>query len=165
AGVRTTTVPTGEKKKAEKAMGNPTKVRVVKNNLAPPFREIEFDIMYGEGISREGDILDLASESNVLEKSGAWFAWKGERIGQGRENAKEFLKTHPEIANEIERAVLEKHGIARKERNAPTTAAIDVESAPHAAAPATAASQTSAAGSTSAANPAAKKRPETTPRA
>jgi recombination protein RecA len=87
---------------------------VVKNKLAPPFREVEFDIMYGEGISKEGDILDLGSgDANVIEKSGAWFAWKGERIGQGRENAKEFLKTNPDVATQIERAVLEKHGIRR----------------------------------------------------
>jgi recombination protein RecA len=103
----------GAIKQAEKAIGNRTKVKVVKNKLAPPFREVEFDIMYGEGISKEGDILDLASELNVLEKSGAWFAWKGERIGQGRENAKEFLRANPTVAVEIERAVLEKHGIAR----------------------------------------------------
>jgi recombination protein RecA len=103
----------GAIKQAEKSIGNRTKVKVVKNKLAPPFREVEFDIMYGEGISKEGDILDLAAEGNVLEKSGAWFAWKGERIGQGRENAKEFLKTNPQTANDIERAVLEKHGIAR----------------------------------------------------
>jgi recombination protein RecA len=103
----------GAIKQAEKAIGNRTKVKVVKNKLAPPFREVEFDIMYGEGISKEGDILDLAAEANVVEKSGAWFAWKGERIGQGRENAKEFLKSHPQIAADIERAVLEKHGINR----------------------------------------------------
>jgi recombination protein RecA len=104
----------GAIKQAEKVIGNRTKVKVVKNKLAPPFREVEFDIMYGEGISKEGDILDLGSgEANVVEKSGAWFAWKGERIGQGRENAKEFLKTNPEVATQIERAVLEKHGIRR----------------------------------------------------
>jgi recombination protein RecA len=103
----------GAIKQAEKAIGNRTKVKVVKNKLAPPFREVEFDIMYGEGISKEGDILDLAAEANVVEKSGAWFAWKGERIGQGRENAKEFLKANPQIAADIERAVLEKHGIQR----------------------------------------------------
>jgi recombination protein RecA len=104
----------GAIKQAEKAIGNRTKVKVVKNKLAPPFREVEFDIMYGEGISKEGDILDLGSgEANVIEKSGAWFAWKGERIGQGRENAKEFLKSNPDVATQIERAVLEKHGIAR----------------------------------------------------
>jgi recombination protein RecA len=103
----------GAIKQAEKAIGNRTKVKVVKNKLAPPFREVEFDIMYGEGISKEGDILDLASEGNVVEKSGAWFAWKGERIGQGRENAKEFLKSNPDVATQIELAVLEKHGIRR----------------------------------------------------
>src|SRR6516225_7494719 len=103
----------GAIKQAEKSIGNRTKVKVVKNKLAPPFREVEFDIMYGEGISKEGDILDLAAEANVVEKSGAWFAWKGERIGQGRENAKEFLKNNPQIAIDIERAVLEKHGGAR----------------------------------------------------
>jgi recombination protein RecA len=104
----------GAIKQAEKAIGNRTKVKVVKNKLAPPFREVEFDIMYGEGISKEGDILDLGSgDANVIEKSGAWFAWKGERIGQGRENAKEFLKTNADVATQIERAVLEKHGIRR----------------------------------------------------
>jgi recombination protein RecA len=119
----------GAIKQAEKAIGNRTKVKVVKNKLAPPFREVEFDIMYGEGISREGDILDLASEVNVIEKSGAWFAWKGERIGQGRENAKEFLKANPEVGNQIERAVLEKHGIHRV-GDAPAAAPIPVEDAP-----------------------------------
>jgi recombination protein RecA len=103
----------GSIKQGDKPIGNRTKVKVVKNKLAPPFREIEFDMMYGEGISKEGDILDLASEHNVLEKSGAWFAWKGERIGQGRENAKEFLKQNPDVAAQIERAVLEKMGIHR----------------------------------------------------
>ena len=103
----------GAIKNGERVVGNRTKVKVVKNKLAPPFREIEFDIMYGEGISREGDVLDLASELNVVEKSGAWFAWKGERIGQGRENAKEFLKAHPETLKSIEAAVLEKQGIKR----------------------------------------------------
>ena len=103
----------GAIKQGDKPIGNRTKVKVVKNKLAPPFREVEFDMMYGEGISKEGDILDLASEMNILEKSGAWFAWKGERIGQGRENAKEFLRTNPDIALQIERAVLDKCGIVR----------------------------------------------------
>jgi recombination protein RecA len=103
----------GAIKQAEKSIGNRTKVKVVKNKLAPPFREIEFDMMYGEGISKEGDVLDLAAEMNLLEKSGAWFSWKGERIGQGRENAKEFLKTNPDILAQIEAAVLEKCGIKR----------------------------------------------------
>ncbi|MFO0573432.1 MAG: recombinase RecA [Polyangia bacterium] len=103
----------GAIKQGEKSVGNRTKVKVVKNKLAPPFREVEFDIMYGEGISHEGDLVDLGSESGVIEKSGAWFAYNGERIGQGRENVKEFLKTHPEIAASIEAGVLQKHGIER----------------------------------------------------
>ena len=103
----------GAIKQAEKAIGNRTKVKVVKNKLAPPFREVEFDIMYGEGISKEGDVLDLASEAEIVEKSGAWFAYDGERIGQGRENAKEFLKAHGETMEKIERAVLAKNGINR----------------------------------------------------
>src|SRR5438105_6194548 len=114
----------GAIKQGDKAIGNRTKVKVVKNKLAPPFREIEFDMMYGEGISKEGDMLDLASEANLLEKSGAWFAWKGERIGQGRENAKEFLKNNPDIALQIERAVLEKHGIARAGEAIPVVEAV-----------------------------------------
>ncbi len=118
----------GAIKQAEKVLGNRTKVKVVKNKMAPPFREVEFDIMYGEGISKEGDILDLASELNILEKSGAWFAWKGERIGQGRENAKDFLRANPTIAADIERAVLEKQGIVRV-GDAPA-AAIEVAEAP-----------------------------------
>jgi recombination protein RecA len=125
----------GAIKQAEKAIGNRTKVKVVKNKLAPPFREVEFDIMYGEGISKEGDILDLGSgDANVVEKSGAWFAWKGERIGQGRENAKEFLKTNPDVATQIERAVLEKHGI-RRAGDAPAADPIPVEEPAAAAAP------------------------------
>jgi len=124
----------GAIKQAEKAIGNRTKVKVVKNKLAPPFREVEFDIMYGEGISKEGDILDLGSgDANVVEKSGAWFAWKGERIGQGRENAKEFLKSNPDVATQIERAVLEKHGIRRAGEEA-SAAPIPVEESTAAAA-------------------------------
>jgi recombination protein RecA len=104
----------GALKDGEKVVGNRTRVKVVKNKLSPPFREVEFDIMYGEGISREGDVLDLATENNILEKSGAWFAWKGERIGQGRENAKQFLKEHPEVLAEIEKKMLEHFGVVRK---------------------------------------------------
>jgi recombination protein RecA len=104
----------GSLKSGEEAIGNRTRVKVVKNKLAPPFREVEFDIMYGTGISREGDLLDLASENNVIEKSGAWFAFGGERIGQGRENAKEFLKSHPDVYNNIERRVLEHFAIHRR---------------------------------------------------
>jgi recombination protein RecA len=103
----------GALKQGEKVVGNRTRVKVVKNKLAPPFREVEFDLMYGEGISREGDLVDLGAEAGIIEKSGAWFAYGGERIGQGRENAKEYLKTHPETAEAIEAAILEKHGIKR----------------------------------------------------
>jgi recombination protein RecA len=113
----------GAIKQGEKVVGNRTKVKVVKNKMAPPFREVEFDMMYGEGVSKEGDILDLASEQGLLEKSGAWFSWKGERIGQGRENAKEFLKANPETAAQIERAVLEKAGVLRTGEPAPAASA------------------------------------------
>jgi recombination protein RecA len=103
----------GAIKKDETVVGSRTKVKVVKNKLAPPFREVEFDIMYGTGISREGDLLDIAAENNVLEKSGAWFGFNGERIGQGRENAKDFLREHPETYNAIERKVLDHFGVTR----------------------------------------------------
>ena len=103
----------GAIKERDEVVGNTTRVKVVKNKLAPPFKQVEFDIMYGEGISKEGDLLDLAAEAEIVEKSGAWFAYEGERIGQGRENAKEFLRGRPELAERIERAVLAKHGINR----------------------------------------------------
>jgi len=85
----------------------------VKNKMAPPFKEVEFDILYGQGVSREGDIVDLASEANVVEKSGAWFSFGGERIGQGRENAKQFLVDHPEVYNAIEAKVLSHFHVRR----------------------------------------------------
>ena len=91
-------------------VGNRTRVKVVKNKVAPPFREAEFDIMFGQGISKEGDILDLATEENIIQKSGAWFAYNDEKIGQGRENAKQFLKEHPEIMDEVEAKVREVYG-------------------------------------------------------
>ncbi|MSP17312.1 MAG: recombinase RecA, partial [Myxococcales bacterium] len=103
----------GALKVNEVVVGARTRVKVVKNKLAPPFREVEFDIMYGVGISREGDVLDLATECNVLEKSGAWFSFAGERIGQGRDNAKEYLRAHPDVYAAMERKVLEHYGIAR----------------------------------------------------
>ena len=86
-------------------VGNRTRVKVVKNKCAPPFRESEFDIMYGEGISREGDLIDLASNNNIVEKSGAWFSYKGERLGQGRENVKNLLKENTELRDRIENDV------------------------------------------------------------
>ena len=92
-------------KQAGEIVGNHTRIKVVKNKVAPPFREAEFDIMFGKGISREGDILDLAADCNVVNKSGAWYAYKGDKIGQGRENAKQYLKENPEIRDEIEKQV------------------------------------------------------------
>jgi len=103
----------GALKKDESVIGNRTRVKVVKNKLAPPFKEVEFDILYGQGISREGDLVDLASEANIVDKSGAWFSFAGERIGQGRENAKQFLLDHPETYNVIEGKVLAHHNIRR----------------------------------------------------
>jgi recombination protein RecA len=103
----------GAIKDGEQVIGNRTRVKVVKNKVAPPFKEVEFDIMYGQGISHEGDLLDLAAQENVVEKSGAWFSYDGERIGQGREQAKSFLREHPEILQRIEGQLLDKFGIRR----------------------------------------------------
>ena len=93
------------------ASGNHVKVKVVKNKIAPPFKQCEFDITFGNGISREGDVLDLAVNENIVEKSGAWFAYSGSKIGQGRENAKEYLRQNPQIRTEIENKVREKFGL------------------------------------------------------
>ncbi|MDP3856463.1 MAG: recombinase RecA [Stagnimonas sp.] len=92
----------GAIKKGDEVVGNETRVKVVKNKLAPPFKQVVFEIMYGEGISREGELIDLGVEHKLVEKSGAWFAYKGEKIGQGKDNSKQFLREHPEIAAEIE---------------------------------------------------------------
>ena len=97
-------------KQGGEVTGNRTRIKVVKNKVAPPFKEAEFDIMFGKGISREGDILDLAVKINVVEKSGAWFAYGGEKIGQGRENAKNYLREHPEVCMEVEKKVREFYG-------------------------------------------------------
>jgi recombination protein RecA len=101
-------------KDGEHVTGNRTKVKVVKNKIAPPFREVEFDIMFGEGISREGDLVDMGVAANIIDKSGAWYSYKNDRIGQGRENAKIFLKEHPDITRELEEKVFEKAGIAKR---------------------------------------------------
>src|SRR5216110_3316154 len=103
----------GALKDGDKVVGNRTRVKVVKNKMAPPFREVEFDILYGEGVSHEGDLVDLGAECGAVEKSGAWFGFEGERIGQGRENAKQFLRDHPEVARKIEAKVLAHNGIKR----------------------------------------------------
>src|SRR3954470_9774800 len=95
----------GAIKAGEEVVGNQTRVKVVKNKVAPPFREAEFEIMYGLGISREGEIIDMGSAQGIIEKSGAWYSYKGERIGQGKDNAREFLKARPELAKEIEEQV------------------------------------------------------------
>jgi recombination protein RecA len=94
-------------------VGNRTRVKVVKNKMAPPFKEVEFDILYGQGISHSGDVIDLAVEANIIEKSGAWFSFQGERVGQGRENARSFLESHPAMLDKIENLVLAKHGVTR----------------------------------------------------
>ncbi len=98
-------------KQGESVIGNRTRVKVVKNKLAPPFREAEFDIIFGEGISREGDVLDLAANQGIVEKSGAWYSYRGDRLGQGRENTKQFLREHPELTAQVENEVREKLGV------------------------------------------------------
>jgi recombination protein RecA len=101
-------------KQGQDVIGSRTKVRVVKNKVAPPFKEVEFDIIYGEGISREGDILDLAVDKNMIEKSGTWYAYGGQRIGQGRENAKQFLKENPKVLEQMEKEILENFRASRE---------------------------------------------------
>ena len=112
----------GAIKDGDRVVGNRTKVKVAKNKVAPPFRECEFDIMYGEGISREGDLLDLAVVQKAVEKSGAWFSYKGERLGQGRENAKTALRENPEVLRKIERDVKIKLGLPVREEPEPANA-------------------------------------------
>ena len=103
-------------KQGGEMVGNRTRIKVVKNKIAPPFKQAEFDIMFGKGISREGDILDLAAEIGVVNKSGAWYAYNGEKIGQGRENSKVFLQEHPEIRDEVEAKVRAHYGLAGGEQ-------------------------------------------------
>jgi recombination protein RecA len=101
-------------KDGDTIIGGRTRVKVVKNKVAPPFREAEFDILYGEGISREGDLLDMAVDRKIVDKSGTWFAYNGERLGQGRENAKQFLRENPEVAQAIEDRLRKELGLARE---------------------------------------------------
>jgi recombination protein RecA len=101
----------GSIKKGDEVVGNETKVKVVKNKVAPPFREAIFDILYGQGVSREGEIIDLGVEAKVVEKSGAWYSYNGERIGQGRDNCREYLRENPDLAREIENKVREHLGV------------------------------------------------------
>ncbi len=111
ASVRLDIRRTGAVKQGEEVVGNRTKVKVVKNKVAPPFREAEFDILYGSGVSKEGELIDIGADQGIIEKSGAWYSFAGERIGQGRENAKEYLREHPEVAGEVEVKVREKFGL------------------------------------------------------
>jgi recombination protein RecA len=113
----------GAIKVGDQSVGNRTRVKVVKNKLAPPFTECEFDVLYGEGISKSGDLLDLAVNDGILEKSGAWFSYGGERVGQGRENARTYLQEHPKLLAEIETKVLQKHGLMRTGKAAEIAAA------------------------------------------
>jgi recombination protein RecA len=135
-------------KDGDNVVGNRTRVKVVKNKMAPPFREVEFDILYGEGISAEGDLLDLASNMNVIEKSGTWYSYKDERIGQGREQARAYLKEHPEMMKTVRAEVLKKSGIgaapaAQPAQSVPAGASV---APPAAAATATAAPAKAAPG-------------------
>lgn len=111
-------------KEGQDVIGNRTRVKVVKNKIAPPFREVEFDIVYGRGISKEGDILDLGVDANLVEKSGTWYSYNGERLGQGRENAKNFLKDHPELIADIESKIRNIHGL-----NSPVASAVPAPAA------------------------------------
>jgi recombination protein RecA len=123
----------GQIKERDEVVGNQTRVKVVKNKVAPPFKQVEFDIMYGEGISKLGELIDLGSRANIVEKSGSWFSYNGERIGQGRENTKAFLKEHPKIADQIEKAIRQNAGlIVDKMLHAPPegTEAKDAEDGP-----------------------------------
>lgn len=113
-------------KQAGEMIGNRTRIKVVKNKIAPPFREAEFDIMFGKGISKEGDVLDLAANLGVIVKSGAWYAYNDAKIGQGRENAKGYLQEHPEILAEVELKVRESYGLI-KDGSAPAEEQIEEE--------------------------------------
>ncbi|MFN3830156.1 MAG: recombinase RecA [Tepidimonas ignava] len=119
ASVRIDIRRTGSIKKGDEVIGSETKVKVVKNKVAPPFKTADFDILYGEGISREGEIVDLGVQHKVIEKSGAWYAYNGEKIGQGRENAREFLKENPDLAHEIENKIRALVGVAALPSAAP----------------------------------------------
>jgi recombination protein RecA len=123
----------GALKNGEQVVGNRTKVKVVKNKMAAPFREVEFDILYGQGISRSGDILDMAAEAGIVEKAGAWYSYKGERIGQGREAAKTFIEEKGDMMARIEQEVLVKHGVKKPGVNGAATDKAATEAAASAA--------------------------------
>ena len=123
AGQKVITSIDGTLDRAVNNVGNRTRIKVVKNKVAPPFKEAEFDIMFGEGISKEGDILDLASELGIVNKSGAWYAYNGDKIGQGRENAKTYLKENPQVCQEIEEKVRAHYAVDKSEEETETPAA------------------------------------------
>ncbi|HYP09513.1 MAG TPA: recombinase RecA [Bryobacteraceae bacterium] len=123
-------------KEGDVVIGNRTKVKIVKNKVAPPFREAEFDILYGEGVSREGDLIDLAVANNIVEKSGSWYSYKGERIGQGRENARQFMKDNPDTRNKLDLEVRTTLGLIRKDPSAPVAAVAELPAEPAVAKPA-----------------------------
>jgi RecA/RadA recombinase len=112
----------GALKEADSVIGGRTRVKVVKNKMAPPFKEAEFDILYGTGISLEGELTDIGSDMGIVEKSGAWYSFNGDRIGQGRDSAKEFLKAHPDIAKDIREKILDKAGVKRAHAPEPAAA-------------------------------------------
>ncbi len=122
ASVRLDIRRTGSIKKGEEVIGSETKVKVVKNKVAPPFKVAQFDILYGEGISREGEVIDLGAELNIVDKSGSWYSYGGDRIGQGKDNAREYLRGNPEVALEIENKVRESKGVAARGAVADVTA-------------------------------------------
>jgi recombination protein RecA len=117
----------GALKEGEEVIGNRTRVKVVKNKVAPPFRQAEFDILYNRGVSREGDLLDLASDAGIVEKSGSWYSYEGERIGQGRENARRFLEEHADVCDRIAEAVYAKKGVRRAGPARPAAPAAEAE--------------------------------------
>ncbi len=121
-------------KDGETVTGNRTKVKIVKNKVAAPFREAEFDIIYGEGASKEGDLIDLGVAKNLVEKSGSWYSYKGERIGQGRDNARQFLKDNPDVRTKLDTELRKTLGMARSEESPAATGPTPIDSAKPAAA-------------------------------
>jgi len=132
ASVRLDVRRVGAIKSGEDVTGNRTAVKVVKNKMAPPFTKVEFDLMYGEGISESGDLLDLAATANFVEKSGAWYSYNGERMGQGRDQAKQFLKDHPQLMVELRNKILASHGIGKLLMSTPEADAEGTEAEAHA---------------------------------
>jgi recombination protein RecA len=114
-------------KDGSEPVGNRTRVKVVKNKVAPPFKQAEFDIMYGKGISREGGLIDVGVEAGLIRKAGAWFTYEGDQLGQGKENARNFLKDNPDLANEIEKRILEKLGVGPTVDEAPLAEPVGVD--------------------------------------